>query len=158
VVRTRYKLTAGLRLFVVAKVPLNEKVLAFRVAVHAFAVASELRIVWRQEAKARVNAVDEGLNLFFVAEDHSALPVRRDGAKIDDLYMTNRVNYFSDLRGWDLAHGAPLALRGVRMSILQTASGALFGILSLKGLTGVCEEYGNQRLVNNWACRYLFVT
>jgi len=40
----------------------------------------------------------------------------------------------------------------------MTDSGAFFGPLSLKGLTTVCEEYGNHRLVNKRAFRYQFVT
>jgi hypothetical protein len=74
--------------------------------------------------------------------------VGRHGAEIDDLDVTDRVDDFSGLRGWDLAHGAPLALRLMREPILVTGYGAFFGALSLKGLTTVCEESGNRRLVN----------
>jgi hypothetical protein len=104
--------------------------------------------VGRQETKPGIDAVDESLNLLLVAKDHSALPVGRHGTEVDDLDVTDRVNDFGGLRGWDLAHGAPLAMRLIRKTILLTGSGAFFEPLSLKGLTGVCDEYGNHRLVN----------
>jgi len=104
--------------------------------------------VRRQETQPGVDAVHEGLDLLFVAEDHSALPVGRHGTEVDDLDVADRIDDFGGLRGWDLAHGAPLALRLLRNTILQTGSGALFEPLSLKGLTAVCEKYGNHRLMN----------
>jgi len=45
-------------------------------------------------------------------------------------------------------HGAPLALRMLRNAIYKQVLVRL-RVLSLKGLTTVCEEYGNHRLVNN---------
>jgi len=54
--------------------------------------------VGRQEAQPGVHAVDERLNLLFVAEDHSALPMGRHGAEVDDLDVTDRVDDFGDLR------------------------------------------------------------
>jgi hypothetical protein len=44
--------------------------------------------------------------------------VRCHGAQVDDLDVADRVDDFGDLRGWDLAHGAPLALRVMRKTIL----------------------------------------
>jgi len=34
----------------------------------------------------------------------------RHGAEVDDLDVTDRVDDFGDLRGWNLAHGAPLGV------------------------------------------------
>jgi hypothetical protein len=158
VVRASDELAARLIVFFVPEVPLNEQILTFGVAVDALAIATELRVVGRQEAKASVHPVHKRLNLLFVAKDHPALPMRRHGTEIDDLDVTDGVDDFGGLRGWDLAHGAPLALRLLRKPSLQTGSGALFELLSLKGLTAVCEEYGNHRLVNKKAVRYQFVT
>jgi hypothetical protein len=85
VVRASYELAVGLAFLVVAQVPLDEEILSLGVAVHSFTIASELGIVWWQEAQTGVDAVDEGLDLLFVTEDHAALPVRGDGAEVDDL-------------------------------------------------------------------------
>jgi hypothetical protein len=97
-----------LTLFFVPEVPLDEQVLSFGVAIDSFTVASKLGVVRWQEPKSRVDAVDEGLDLLLVTEDHATLPVRRDGAEVDDLDVADRVDDFGDLRRWDLAHGAPL--------------------------------------------------
>src|SRR6202012_2550112 len=87
------------------------QVLALRVAVHALAVTTKLRVVGRKESKARVNAVDERLDLLFVAKDHAALPVGRDRAEVDDLDVADRIEDLGDFTRRDLAHGTPSKTR-----------------------------------------------
>jgi hypothetical protein len=151
------ELASRLTLFVVPEVPLDEQILALGVTVNPLAIATELWVVRWQEAQTCVHPVHEGLNLLFVTKDHPALPVRCHGAEVDDLDVADRIDDFDGLRGWDLAHGAPLALRFMRKHIVIACSGTFFEPKSLKGLTAVCEEYGNQRLVKKKAVRYQFV-
>ena len=113
-VRARDELAARLTLFLVTEVPLDEEVLALRVAVHALAVASKLRVVGRQEAQSRVHTVNERLDLFLVAKDHAALPVRGDRTEVDHLYVAYRVDDLGTFNARELAHDAPLGLFCVR--------------------------------------------
>jgi hypothetical protein len=131
VARASDELAAGLTLFVVPEVPLNQQVLTFGVAIHTLAITTELRIVGREEAKSCVNAVDERLNLLFVTKDHPALPVGRHGAEVDDLDVTYRVNDLGGLCGGDLAHDAPSAL----LAVLESHStGSISGAPLVRGL------------------------
>jgi len=107
VVRASDELAARLALFVVPEVPLDEQVLSLGVTVHALAVATELGVVWGKETKARVNAVDEGLDLLFVTEDHAALPVRGHRPEVDDLDVTHWVDDLDDFCCGDLTHETP---------------------------------------------------
>ena len=61
-----------------------------------------------QETQARVDAVNEGLNLLLITEYHAALPVRRYRSEVDDLDVTDGVDDLGGFGGRNLAHGTPL--------------------------------------------------
>ena len=47
---------------------------------------------------------DEALDLLLVTEDHATLPVRRDRAQVDDLYVSDRVGHDGGLGGGEIGH------------------------------------------------------
>src|SRR5688572_23634950 len=78
--------------FVVAEIPLEDEVLALGVAGDALAVATELRVVRREQLQPGDRTLTELVDRAAVAEDAVHVPVRRDGAEVDDLHVTLRRN------------------------------------------------------------------
>jgi hypothetical protein len=80
---TRY----GASLLFRTEVPIEDEGLTLRVARHPFAVATELRIVRREELKAGQGSLAELVDDRAVAEDSLHLPVGGEGTEVDDPHV-----------------------------------------------------------------------
>jgi len=103
VVRTRDELAAGLGLFFVPEVPFDEQVLSFGVAVHALAVTPELGS-WGGKKRNRASRGRRTPESALRRRRPFGTPNGAPRAEVDDLDVTDRVDDFGDLRGWNLAH------------------------------------------------------
>ncbi len=90
----------------VAEVPVQDQVLALRVAHDPLAVAAELRVVRREELQPGERPLAELVDELALAEDALDLPVGRDRAQVDDPDVSDR-GYLLELFGF-LGHaGTP---------------------------------------------------
>src|SRR5688500_17580995 len=93
VIRSRYRRTPGAQVetglrvvvFLVTEIPLQQDVLALRVADDALAVAPELRVVRREEDEPGGDPGPEVVDHLAIAERRPHLPVRRDRPEVHDL-------------------------------------------------------------------------
>jgi len=107
-VRASDELALGLSVFFVTEVPLHEQILTLCVTVHSLAITTKLRVVRGKETETCVHAVDECLDLLFITKDHAALPVRSNGAEVNDLDVADWVNDLGYFCCRNVAHGTPL--------------------------------------------------